>query len=106
MKTEKTVLKQCMLAATEFGARVWRNNVGLFETVDGRKVRTGLCKGSADLVGLTAGGRFLAVECKRPGGRLRKEQKQWLDVVAEMGGLAVVADDAEKLKEALKKENA
>jgi hypothetical protein len=27
-------------------------------------------------------------------------------VVAEMGGLAVVADDAEKLKEALKKENA
>jgi hypothetical protein len=99
---ESTVLKHCLLAATKAGARVWRNNVGLLYAPDGRPLRVGLCPGSADLIGLTASGRFLAVECKRSkGGRVSAEQRRWLDLVASMGGVAIVATCGEDVTMAL-----
>lgn len=105
---ESIVLKQAMLAATASGARVWRNNVGIYQTADtARTVRCGLCPGSADLIGLTASGRFLAIECKRPrGGRVSAEQRRWLDLVTSMGGIAVVATCGEDVTTALTQEAA
>jgi hypothetical protein len=43
-------------------------------------------KGSADILGLLPGGRFLAVECKAEHGRLSPEQRQFLAVVKALGG--------------------
>lgn len=62
----------------------------------------GLAKGSADLIGWTTRtitpemvgtqvAVFTSIEVKTPTGRLRPEQKQWLDVVQAAGGIAGVA---------------
>jgi len=50
---------------------------------------------------LTPSGRLLAVECKAPGGKLRPEQKQFLDDVTECGGLAICVSDIGQLDVAL-----
>ena len=68
---------------------LWRNNVGFASDT---RVRYGLAPGSADLVGLSNTGRFIAIEVKTPGGRgLSDEQRMWLDLVRRMGGVAGVA---------------
>lgn len=102
---EGAVLDECMLAATKMGARLWRNNVGLFYTKDGRLVRCGLCKDSPDLVGITAQGRFLVVEGKRPdGGRVTLGQLQFLELIRDMGGVAVLARSGDDVTKALQDE--
>jgi hypothetical protein len=43
---------------------------------------------------------FLSIEVKTPTGRLRPEQRQWLDAVQAAGGIAGVArsvEDAQRL---------
>lgn len=104
-KREKAVLRECLLVAPKYGARLWRNNVGLFYTVDGRPVRCGLCKDSGDLIGLTRRGRFLSVETKRPvGGRMTEGQRHWMEFINSMGGLAVEAISGDDLARALEEE--
>jgi len=72
---------------------LWRNNVG---SPDGR-YHYGLPIGSADLVGVLApSGRLIALECKTAVGKLRKEQRAWLDVVRRFGGFACVVRSAEE----------
>ncbi len=74
------------------GIFAWRNNTtGIFDPT--RKVfRTfhGL-KGVSDVLGLLDGGRLLAVEVKRPGGKVSAEQAEFIDAVNRRGGLAFVA---------------
>ena len=48
---EAAVLHRCMLALSDAGCTVFRANVGLFYTRDGRPVQTGLPKGFSDLFG-------------------------------------------------------
>lgn len=99
---ESTVLKDCLVAASECGARVFRNNVGLFTTIDGRKIKTGLLKGSADLIGIAQDGTFLSIECKRPvGGELSPEQKKWMDMINKLNGIAIVAKSGDDVRRAL-----
>jgi hypothetical protein len=59
-------------------------------------------KGSSDILGLLPGGRFLAVECKAPDGRLSPEQRQFLADIKAQGGLAVVARSYRDIEEALR----
>lgn len=77
--------------------RVWRNNVGGYYSPEGRWIDYGLCKGSADLIGLervlitpemvgSVFARFLPVEVKTHRGRLSDEQKIWHEVVRSFGG--------------------
>jgi hypothetical protein len=48
--------------------------------------------GVSDIIGcLPPDGRLLCIEVKRPGGKLSKEQAQFLEDVNEAGGLAFVA---------------
>jgi hypothetical protein len=47
-------------------------------------------KGISDLVGIWQG-RYLAIEVKRPGGRLRPDQQRFIDRVRIEGGIAFVA---------------
>jgi len=89
-------MREIQCALSREGARVFRNNVGLFTTIDGRKVRTGLCVGSSDLIGWYKG-KFLAVEVKRPRKKPTKEQYNFIGQVNLAGGIAFYAtsgDDA------------
>lgn len=68
---------------------LWRNNTGFASK---EKVRYGLAKGSADLIGLVIGtGQFLAIEVKTATGRVEEDQKAWLNLVNQSGGIAFVA---------------
>ncbi len=82
--------------------RVFRNNNGFDE---GRQIKYGLGKGSPDLVGFTRTGQFLGVEVKTLKGRVSPEQKVWIALITEFGGLAIVirsVAEAEALVEKLR----
>lgn len=99
---ETAVLRDCMLAATQAGARVWRNNTGVLLDSNRRPVRFGLCVGSSDLIGLTRDGIFLAIECKRSvGGRVTEQQEHFLSCVRSMGGVAILARSGQDVTEGL-----
>lgn len=89
-----------MRAVSEAGARIFRNHVGVSQHRDAdgddRTVRHGLPKGSSDLIGWTADGKFLAIEVKRPGWKpspkwLQSPQAAFIRAVRAAGGVAFVA---------------
>lgn len=104
--SETALLRAVMLAAPRVRAWLFRNNVGLFYTRDGRPVRTGLAVGSSDTIGWTEHvirpedvGRtvavFTAYETKTTRGRLTAEQQKFIDAVRRSGGIAgVIRNDA------------
>jgi hypothetical protein len=77
---------------------VWRNETGMTRHENGF-VRYGLCPGSADVIGVGPGGRFLALEVKKPGGRLTEKQQQFLDLVRRYGGIAGSVTSADEALE-------
>ncbi len=104
--SESTLLYRLLLRCSELGARVFRNNVGKLQDRNGRVVTYGLCVGSSDLIGYLPVtitpemvGRtlavFVAIEAKTETGRLRPEQRQFLTVVHEHGGIASVVRSVE-----------
>jgi hypothetical protein len=99
--SEDAVKRGLRLAAPQYGALLWRNNVGvMFE--DRRVVRFGLANDSeavnrriksADLIGISATGRFVSIEVKTPGWRYsgterEKAQLLWNNLVSSRGGVA------------------
>jgi hypothetical protein len=48
-------------------------------------------KGVADILGILPGGKFLAVEVKKPGGRVSPEQADFLQEVNAAGGVGFIA---------------
>lgn len=81
---------------------VWRNETGAAQQKEGGWVAYGLCKGSADLIGiLKPTGRFCAFEVKTPRGRVSKHQKMFLSLVRKMGGFACVVRSVEDAEHAL-----
>jgi hypothetical protein len=91
-KTETGIMRAIMLALSERGHFVARGNVGLFFTKTGEPVRTGLPVGFSDLFG-HRGGDAVAwyIEVKKPGGRIRKEQQQFIDAMLSRGAIAGIA---------------
>lgn len=87
--------------ALDPNVRVWRRNTGAVESQN-RFVRFGE-PGMSDFFGIVREvrcprcgkilrrGVHLEIECKRYGGRLTAEQKNYLETVKKMGGIAVVA---------------
>jgi hypothetical protein len=58
--------------------------------------------GFSDLGGLLSPtGRWLAVECKAPNGKLTDRQRLFLEAVKASGGVAVVVSDVEVLVQVL-----
>lgn len=104
---ESAVLHQCLALLRLAGVLSWRNNTGAVVLGEGkgrRFFRAGLV-GSADILGVLPGtGRFLAVECKRPGGRVTAAQRVFLDAVTRAGGLALIVSDVRTLEAALRAE--
>ena len=111
--TEHQIQQRILLALGRGAARLWRNNTGCLPDANGRMVRFGLCKGSADLIGYTTvtitpdmvGQRlavFTAVEVKTPTGRPTPEQTAFLKHIQDAGGRAGIArsiDDAVRITE-------
>ena len=105
--SEANLMRQIQIGIAKNGAKTFRNNVGLFDTLDGRKIRTGLCVGSSDLIGWKkiiitpqmVGKQlavFVAVEVKMPEGESTKEQVNFIEAVTADGGIAFVARSVEE----------
>jgi hypothetical protein len=97
---ESGVLSAVMQTLQVYGFVCIRNNSGAARTGAGRLVKFG-SPGSADIIACAPGGRFVAVECKRPGGRLTGPQREWLEKITRAGGEAIVAESVNSLKEQL-----
>jgi hypothetical protein len=100
--SEQHIQQHIRLACSIGPVRLFRNNTGTLKDQHGRPVSFGLCKGSADLIGWTTRtvtqdmvgtqvAVFTSIEVKTATGRLRPEQRQWLDAVQAAGGIAGVA---------------
>ena len=92
--------------------RIFRNQVGTYRLEDGRVITSGLCKGSADLVGWQSvtitpemvGQQvavFLSVEVKGERTRVTPEQQNWAAFVKKCGGKAVIARSLEQAQQIL-----
>jgi hypothetical protein len=93
------------------GVTLFKNVSGLFYTKDGRPIKAGMMNGFSDLCGwktvkITSDmvGKelavFVAIEVKTPTGKIRPEQKIFIETVKERGGIAGVCrsvEEAEKL---------
>ena len=111
--SEAWAQQQVRLEACKYGARLWRNNVGVLKDDRGVPVRFGLANDSkdmnshlksSDLIGITPYvvvpedvgrtlGIFTSVEMKRPGwlytGKGREAaQLTWLELIGSMGGIS------------------
>lgn len=83
------------------GHKVYRANVGMLYTPDGRKMRTGLPNGFPDLFGIRKGDhQFFAIEVKTPTGKVSQYQRQQHYDLMHYGaihGVARSVDDALKI---------
>jgi hypothetical protein len=76
---------------------LWPNNNGVATFGNGAKVKYGLVKGCADLVGILAPhGRWLALECKTGDAITTPEQALFLNLVRSKGGFACVVRSLEE----------
>ena len=98
---ETKIQNRIMMDMSKKGYLVWRNQVGLFKTMDGRTVNIGI-KGSSDLmavkptvitpemVGQTLA-VFVAVEVKTATGQQSEPQKKWQKAVEKLGVKYIIA---------------
>lgn len=100
---ESDVLAACLALLRLRGIPHWRANTGgawlTGKQGKPRPVRFGV-PGCSDILGIVPGsGRLLAVECKRPGGRLSDAQAAFLGVVRANQGVAAVISDVRQLSD-------
>jgi len=95
-KTEANIQKEIMLALSQAGCTIFRNNTGAYRDGD-RFIRYGVGgKGGSDLLGISYSGKFLAVEVKTAKGKPTKDQLNFINVVKSKNGIAFVARSAEE----------
>lgn len=124
MAVEGDLLKKIMMAVSEKGDRLFRNNVGegwvcskrdMIFHKDGtitmlkpRRLTAGLCVGSSDLIGwkkilITPDligrpvAQFMAVEAKTKGVAVTPQQKNFIHQVNNNGGYGIVARSEEEI---------
>lgn len=93
MKREQNIQKLIMLALTEAGCIVWRNNIGSYTTAEGHFIRYGVGGvGGSDLIGIyKKTGQLIAVEVKGPKGKPSAAQLNFIEQVRAAGGIAGLA---------------
>jgi hypothetical protein len=100
--THTDMMNAVMLALSQDGHAVFRANVGLFFTADGRPVRTGLPKGFSDLFGhRTSDARAFYLEVKTGTGRPTADQKAFLAAMKARGALAGVVRSVQDARQIL-----
>jgi hypothetical protein len=102
MTPEGAVVKACLEYLRLRGIFAWRNNTGSLRDKNNRPVFFGK-PGSADIIGVMPGGRFICIECKAGRGKLSEKQKEFLHNIEQTGGLAVVARSIEDIEKALRR---
>jgi hypothetical protein len=102
---EADILRDCLTWLKLHGVFCWRQNQGAISGVhNGKKrfLRFSSMNGVSDILGiLPPSGRFLAIECKRPGNKPTAEQDAFLDIVRQCGGIAVCVRSIDELEQAL-----
>lgn len=107
--SEMDTQQRIRVAAPQHGCMLWRNNSGVLKNTEGQPVRYGLGNDSpkvnrvfksADLIGITREGKFIAVEVKHPGWKApqnEREQAQWafLQEVVIKNGIGFFATSVE-----------
>ena len=91
---EANVQALIMMALSDAGCLVWRQNTGVLPDRNGRLVRFGLCVGSSDIVGICEDGKFLAIEVKTALGQPTDAQLNFIKAVQRQGGRAGIARSA------------
>lgn len=99
---ETQVLRACLDYLSYRGIFHWRANQGAIPLPGGGFRRFVGMKGISDILGVLPGGRFLAIECKRPGGRESPSQVEFQERVVSLGGVAMCVSSVEELEEDLK----
>ncbi len=89
---EQDLVRQILDYLNLKGHFVWRNNTGAFTNSKNQFFRFGL-RGSADILGISKDGKFIAVECKQPGKKPTFFQEQFLGEITLRKGWAIVATD-------------
>lgn len=94
--TERIVLKSVLRSLRKHPrvSAVWRMSSGVFQAGD-RFVRVGET-GMPDVMGMLAGGRLFAIECKRPGASPTSIQQIQLDRIRINGGVSGCAHSADE----------
>ncbi len=93
-KEHQELVDKILLALQPYG-RVWRNATGAARSLDGKRVISFGLKGSADILGLLWGGRFIAIEVKTGKAVQNKYQKNFQAMVEKYGGIYIVARSVE-----------
>ncbi len=92
---EANVQALIMLALSDAGCLVWRNNVGCLPDRNGRPVRYGVGgNGGSDIIGIAPDGKFLAIEVKTALGQPTDAQLNFINAVQRKGGRAGIARSA------------
>jgi hypothetical protein len=99
---EGRIKAACLRYLEKRGITAWNSPSGCVRVAPDRWIHFGK-KGSADLLGCLPGGRFLAVEVKAECGRLSPEQRQFLEDIRGLGGLAIMVRSPKELDQALRK---
>jgi hypothetical protein len=104
---EKEVQRAILSYLAALGVMAWRTNSGGFKGKSGSYYRFHTQRGCADIIGVLPGGRFLAIEVKRPGKdstskRRREEQLAFQDAINGAGGLAFIARSVAEVEAVLR----
>lgn len=97
-KGETSIQNSIRIALSQEGCIVFRANVGLFYTPDGRRVHIGE-KGHSDLYGhRPKDGKAFYIETKTPIGKLSVDQKRFIKAMIDSGAIAGVARNIQDAK--------
>jgi len=98
---EARIKNACLRYLERRGLFAWNNPSGCVRAAPDRWIHFGK-KGSADIIGILPDGKFLAIETKSKNVRLTPEQKEFLNKVRGLGGVAIAARSFQELDEALR----
>ena len=103
MTPESRLKAQVELFLSEKGYIPLRLNVGLFYTKNGYPIRTGLPKGTSDMLAISPSGQAVFIETKVHPRKPTKEQLNFIRVMQKQGCKAGVVYNIDELKELLNK---
>jgi hypothetical protein len=103
MTPESKLKAQVELFLSKKGYIPLRLNVGLFYTKNGYPIRTGLPKGTSDMLAISPSGQAVFIETKVHPRKPTAEQLNFIEVMRKQGCKAGVVYNIEELKELLNK---
>ena len=103
MTSESRLKAQVELFLSEKGYIPLRLNVGLFYTKNGYPIRTGLPKGTSDMLAISPSGQAVFIETKVHPRKPTAEQLNFIEVMRKQGAIAGVVYSIDELKILLNK---